>query len=280
MRRPWPAFWREPSLHFVALGGLLFLIHPLLAPSPPSAPEVVITADRVRSLADGWYEQWQRQPTSAELDRLVADEVRTAILAREAEALGLHHGDPAIQVLLREKMDLIAEHGAAASEPSDAELAAFYATRGDMLGGGPTISFEQILFDPARRGDAAERDAGTLLAKLAHDDDAVDPAALGDQSTLAGEYAGLPEWEVESIFGSAFKAALAQLPEGTWRGPLRSAYGIHLVKVTGRQVLAPPPLAEVRDVVIEQWRQDRGKALSDDAYERVRQRYRVTVQQP
>jgi hypothetical protein len=232
----------------------LFLIYPLLTPDSAPVPKVVITADRVRSLAAGWSEQWQRQPTPAELDRLVADEVRTAILAREAEALGMDRADPAIQVLLREKMELFAEHSAAASEPSEMELAQFYAIRADSLGGGPTISVEQVLFDPARRGDAAVRDAENLLAQLRQGDDALHTAMQGDQSALASEYTSLPEWKVESIFGSELKAALADVPEGLWAGPLRSAYGIHLVRVTGRQILVPPPLAEVRDVVVEQWR--------------------------
>ena len=118
------------------LGALLFAVYPWLAPPPsqgsvagPAPSEIVVDAGRVQSLTDGWAEEWQRPPTPQELDGLIEEEVRSEILAREAVRQGLDRNDVAIRTLLREKMELIAEHAVTIAEPSPDELAAFYQSR-------------------------------------------------------------------------------------------------------------------------------------------------------
>ena len=241
--------------------------------------EVVIDAGRVRSLADGWAEAWQRQPTPAELDGLIEDEVRSEILAREAVRQGLDRDDVAIRTLLREKMELIAEHEASVVEPSPAELAAFYQARQAAFGGGPTVSFLQVMLDPVRRGNALAGDARALLDRL-RADESLDPVGLGDPSGLASGYVGIPEAQVASMLGAGFLQGLVSLEPGVWAGPMPSMYGQHLVRLNGRAVATPPPLGDVLDVVREEWRLARAQALRDASYGRLREQYQVIVDRP
>lgn len=236
-------------------------------------------AGRIRSLADGWAEEWQRRPTPSELDDLIADEVRSEILAREAMRQGLDRNDVAIRTLLREKMELIAEHDAAIAEPSPQELAAFYQSRQQAFGGGPTVSFVQVLLDPSRRGAALADDAQAMLAQL-RAGGLVDPTGLGDPSGLASEYVGLPEAQVETLLGPEFLRQLATLEPGSWSGPIASPYGQHLAQLTERAEVAPPPLSEVLDVVREEWRMAKAQALRDASYAKLRERYQVIVDRP
>ena len=265
---------------------MLFAIYPWLAPATAdrssgdrAGQEVVVDAGRVRSLANGWAEAWQRQPTPSELDDLIAEEVRSEILAREAVRQGLDRDDVAIRTLLREKMELIAEHDATIAEPSPEELAAFYQTRQQAFGGGPTVSFVQVLLDPSRRGAALADDARAMLAQL-RAGDLLDPAGLGDPSALASQYVGLPEAQVENLLGPDFLRQLTALEPGAWSGPIASPYGQHLVQLTERADVAPPPLSEVIDVVREEWRMTKAQALRDASYAKLRANYQVTVERP
>lgn len=146
-RRDWNNVWRqllaEPTVHFVVLGGLLFAVNAVIAPaqqntaaaSPQPVREVVIGADRIRNLVDAWTEAWQRTPLPAEIRSMVEEEVRTEVLAREARILGLDRDDPTVSVLLREKMEQIAENSDGVGEPTDADLQAYYVANRPRFGG-------------------------------------------------------------------------------------------------------------------------------------------------
>lgn len=279
--RPWWRRWLgEPTLHFLVLGGALLVVYPLLEPpaTTADAPEIVIPAATVQSLVDGWTQSWQRPPSPSERTALIEDEVRSEVLAREAMARGLDRGDPAIRTLLREKMELLAEHGEAIGEPSEAELLAFYHERKQAFGGGRTVSFSQVVLDPAQHGAAFEHDAAELLARLQNGVDEDDPAARGDPSELPPDYVDLPEEQLQAMFGAEFAAKLAELAPGRWAGPFSSPFGMHLVRLAGWGEAPMQPFDEVRDAVREEWQAEQLQAVRDRAYAALRQHYRVVIE--
>ena len=273
----WQRLLGEPTLHFIVLGGLLFLAYAWLAPSPPrpEAPAIVVRAGKVESLVAGWTEEWQRQPTEAERNELIEDEVRSEVLAHEAVARGLDRNDDAIRTLLREKMELIAENSAVIAEPSEADLQAYYAAHLREFGGSATVTFTQVMLDPGRRGTAVAEDAAAALAQLRA---GADPTMLGDSSELETDYVDLPQEQVESMFGPEFAQQLAAQEPGQWAGPIASPLGVHLVRLRARGEVAPQPLDEVRDVVREEWHMARLQEARDEAYRTLRARYRITVE--
>ena len=62
----------------------------------------------------------------AELDRLVEAEVKEEILYREGLALGLDKDDEIVRRRMAQKMQFLAEDVAAAHQPTDAELKAWF----------------------------------------------------------------------------------------------------------------------------------------------------------
>lgn len=64
---------REPLLHFLLLGALLFALDAWLRPAPvsDSGGEIVVSEGRIRNLAQGFRRTWQRPPTRAELAGLI-----------------------------------------------------------------------------------------------------------------------------------------------------------------------------------------------------------------
>lgn len=272
----------DPILHFAVIGVGLFALHAWLAPAAPAddAHRIVVAADRVQGLIDGWKQAWARPPTPAELDQMIEEEIRSEVFSREAKALGLDRDDEFIRQHLRERMEVIADNSAGAVEPSESELEAFYRAHQERFGGGTILSFLQVPLDPARRGADLDRDAAALLEELRRSGPETDLAALGDLPDLTRDYGGVPPDELASLFGEEFTQALLKLPLGEWSGPIASAYGVHLVKLKERGEQPAPPFAEIKDMVRDEWLADRTQVLRERTYRAMRERYEVTVERP
>ena len=70
---------------------------------------------------------------------------------------------------------------------------------------------------------------------------------------------------------------MLSLPGGQWAGPVRSGYGLHVVKVFDRVPGRLPDLAEVRDKVENDLRYESGKAAQAQGYQEIAGKYRVTI---
>ena len=286
MPHPWPSLLRDPVLRFTLIGAGLFALQAWVAPSSPPVPavdearRVVLGAERVQGLADGWRQAWGRPPTPPELEQMVEEEVRGEVLAREAKAQGLDRDDEFIRQHLRERMEVIADHGAVPAEPSEAEIEAFYAANPDKFGGGLRLTLAQLPLDPAQHRDDLASTARQLLERLRQAGPEADLAAFGDLPDLARYFGGVRQDELANLFGEEFLAAVQALPLGEWRGPVASAYGVHLVRVEERAEQPPQPLEEVRDMVREEWSAERLQAQRDRFYAAIREHYEVIVERP
>jgi hypothetical protein len=270
---------REPLLHFVVLGGGLFLLFGVVGESADERPDrIVVSAAKVENLAELFRRTWRRPPSQAELDGLIEDHVKEEILYREALALGLDDDDIVIRRRLRQKMEFVSEDVAQPAEPTEDELRTFLANHADRFSEPSRVSFTQVYLSPDRRGEAAWSDAERLLVAL--DTGRADPAGAGDPFLLEQDYRELAAQDVERLFGGAFAGQVAELPVGRWSGPVESGYGLHLVLVRERTAARLPDLAEVRDPVANEWRAVRQEEANRAFYERLRAGYEVTVERP
>ena len=75
---------REPLIHFVALGAVLFLVYAVVSGvfSSDASRRIEMTESEIQLLAETWQRQWQRPPTEAELQGLVQARVREEALLR------------------------------------------------------------------------------------------------------------------------------------------------------------------------------------------------------
>jgi parvulin-like peptidyl-prolyl isomerase len=170
-------------------------------------------------------------------------------LYREAVALGMDRTDTVVRRKLVQRVKLEIEAEAQRAEPTDAELRAWLDAHPERGAAPPRAAFRHLLFDPARRGRNAERDARRALAALASGSD-----AAGDACLAPAEQALQSEASVARLLGPAFAGALFEAPLGVWAGPLRSSLGWHLVRVSERAPAGPQRFetarAEARDAVL------------------------------
>jgi peptidyl-prolyl cis-trans isomerase C len=272
---------REPLLHFVGIGLLLFLGYRVLHPKADEREEstrIEITADDLRQLELGWRSQGRPAPTPEELRRLVESRVREEILYREALALGLEQGDTIVKRRLAQKMEFLFEDVAALREPTPEELAAWYEQHRAEFEQPARATFGHLYFSPDGRGGNARDAATTALRKAAGQPlDWPGGAALADPFMFQDWYGDRSFDDVAKAFGPDFARALFRSTPGAWSGPIESGYGWHLVWVDSITPAHVPPLAEVAAEVEVAWTEAQRSEIREQAYAAMRGRYEVLV---
>ena len=77
-----------------------------------------------------------------------------------------------------------------------------------------------------------------------------------------------------------FSTQLATLPLDTWSPPLKSGLGIHFVKLSARQQGQLPPLAQVREQVLREWRYQKQQQLDKAMKDRLLANYDIIIDYP
>ncbi len=273
-------FLREPLLHFIFLGILLFARDALLRERETGGGDIVVSEGRIENLAALFTKTWQPPPTAQELRGLVDDYVLEEALYREGVALGVDQNDTIIRRRVRQKMEFVVDDVVELAEPTEAELEAWLAEHPQSYARPARFTFRQVYLNPDRRGDALRADAERVLAVLRSTGGTSDPRELGDGSLLDHAYADSAADVVARSFGHAFADQLAELPTGEWSGPVESAFGLHLVFVDASTEGRLPALAEVRAAVARDWSYAQREEASKGFYEEVLARYRVTIEWP
>jgi hypothetical protein len=266
---------REPLLHFLLLGALLFVAFDWIGGNRGTEGRTIVVDDAVVSdIGQRFANARQRPATNEELKGLVEQWVRDELAYREGVALGLDRDDTVIRRRVRQKVDLLAEESVRAAPPSDAELEAWLRTNADRYALPPVVAFEQVVIDapPGTPADAALQRARARLQ-------AGEPAeAVSTSRLLPATVPATPLDLVGRQFGSDFADALARLPLGEWRGPVRSGYGVHLVRVTERVPGQAPTLEAVRVAVARDFEKDRRDQAAAAFYAQLRSKYEVRVE--
>jgi len=270
---------KEPLLHFVAGGAVLFGAYALLdrdAANVDAKEPIRITEGDVQWLVDSWSKQWLRAPNPEEVERMVVDLVEEELLAREAVETGLDKGDTVVRRRLAQKLKFLVEDTSRLLEPTEAELASYHAAHARRFEAGPTVSFMQVFFNPEQRADAAA-DAKTSLVALQRDGGESIAGTMGDRFLIESRFDDLDRTAVSGIFGPEFADAVFALRRGEWSGPIKSGYGLHLVYMSSIAPARPQSFSEVRDAVLQDWRREKEEAAYREYLNALRAKYGVEI---
>jgi hypothetical protein len=269
---------KEPLVHFFLLALAIFGLYGLTrGKTEPRNDEIVVTGGKIEQLAGLFVKIRQRPPTTVELKELIDDHVKEEILYREALALGLDKDDTVIRRRLRLKMEFLSQAQAEAATPSDAELEAFLQENASRFQVEPMVAFRHVFLSPTHRGEAIESDAATMLEGLRARPDS-DTSALGDPTILPIQLPLTRKAAIADIFGGQFADAVAVATPGSWAGPLRSSFGLHLVRVDERRPGGRATLAMVRAAVADAWAQDHQRKVDEAKFTELLKRYRVRIE--
>jgi PPIC-type PPIASE domain len=264
------ALAREPLLHFLLIGLALFLLYGRVSPGDSDSRRIVVSQSQVDDMVRQYQSTWTRSPSPSEIRGLIDTYIHDEIAYREGLSMGLDKDDAVIKRRIRQKYDLIAEEDER-SEPSDAELAAYLRAHQVEFVGPAIISFDQLYFDTAT---TTPEGVGAVKAALR---EGADPATLGQPSMLPRHVVNAEIDLVAREFGDNFRKRVGVAPVGIWVGPLPSAIGVHLVRVTRRTAPALLPLSQIRGAVEREWESDRRHRSSLDHFRKARDGYDVII---
>ncbi len=268
---------REPFLHFVLIGGGLFLLFNVMNGETVEKPNrIVVTQGQVALLADKFTQTWERPPSNEEIDSLIDNYLLDEVYYREALTLGLDEDDSVIRRRLRQKMGFILEDITSLLDPDEKELTAYMAGHAEQFRVQPQVSFRQIYLSRDTRTDI-DADARKLLTRLRAGEE---PQQLGDRIMLADAYTLASRDDIKRRFGESFAHQLLTVKPGGWTGPLNSGFGGHLVLITEIKPGRMPELAEVKEEVKGEWLLARKEELKQNTFRMLLKNYEVVMPEP
>jgi hypothetical protein len=268
----------EPLVHFLLIGAMIFGLHTYVEQvvNPDDSYLIRVSPQLVNQVSTIWQRQWRRPPTDDELKNLLEANVQEEVLYREALTMNLDKNDTIVRRWLVQKMDFLSRDMIPPLEPTDEEVQAYFEEHREDYARPARVSFTHVFFDKDARGDNAEPSARTILASL--NQQRVDRAPeQGDRFMLNYDYVSQEPLDVRQYFGKPFTDAIFGLEPGTWKGPIESGYGLHLVRVTDRRDEQPAVLADVYDDVKRTLMDERRQEANDAFYQALIDKYTIEV---
>jgi hypothetical protein len=265
----------EAMLHFLLIGVALFGAYQWMAPADSGGRRIVITQGVMDDLVTQHVAARGREPSTTELNHLIASYVRDEILYREGVKLGLERDDIVVKRRVRQKIEMIAEEDASTGAPTDADLSAYLTANQARFVQPAILTFEQVFLGQPSVGPGVVHAVAITREGLQN---GADPEALGKPTLLPHRMTRTAADLVARDFGASFAAALEKAPVGEWVGPIDSSFGAHYVRVSDRTPAVAPQLADVRDHVVREWENERRQRARNDAYARMRGQYQVSIE--
>jgi hypothetical protein len=272
---------KEPLLHFLLLGVLIFVANDRInGNAQTDKAEIVVSLARQENLAKNFARTWQREPTKAELDALIVDFIRQEIAYREGLAMQLDSDDIVIKRRLRQKLEILAEDVASMTPPGESNLRQYFTANAEAFRRPAVLSFRQVYFNADADQQSAIREASKLLVALQQDESQVNFPDSGDPSMLPRELENVRVPELSNVFGSEFVDAILRAELNRWIGPIRSGFGIHLVRVDSRVESRMPSFDEVAERVLREWLAEQRSRAIDGMYQRMSEDYSIVIEAP
>lgn len=266
---------REPLLHFLGIGLVLFGLYALVSPGNSGSGAIIVSAAVVADLEAQHRKLFGQAPSPAELQGLIASYVDEEIMFREGLAMGLDRDDAVIKRRVMQKFDLVSDDDDNAATPTDATLVDWMQRHPETFRLPPVVGFTQVLLP--RAGTAPERDAQDAAIKAALAAGA-DPLTAGEATQLPAQVEPRGLDAISRELGSGIASAVADAPIGTWIGPVTSPFGRHLLRVDARSNGGLPPFSAVRSLVLREWENARRVEARAARLKTLRQSYDIVIE--
>lgn len=266
---------KEPLVHFIVLGGVLFIVHALWTGARDRSDyTIIITPEEMARQATLFAGENRRQPTDEDIQSLLFAHVEEQVLSREAQRLGLDMDDTIIRRRLAQKMRFMIQDAGVPALPTDADLQSWFNTNQEAFTRPERRSFSHIYLSPKSRDDV-QADAKDVLTQLPRSD----WQTLGDPFMNPRDVKAQSFDDIRKDYGTAFAKSVFELNTSTdWQGPIASAFGLHLVRINDVTAETMPDFSEVRDDVEDAWLDEAERAENTRALKTLIDKYDVVVE--
>jgi PPIC-type PPIASE domain len=256
---------REPLVHFVLLGALIFGADAVLHPPPKDDKVITVTKAMRQSFIDNFDEDKSRTPSDAEMEKMIESWVASEILYREGKALGVDRGDDMIRDRVAFKLQLLIFDQIRVPQPTEDQLRTWFADNHGRFDEQERVGF---YLTPPTDEMTAQRQLADIEGQHESED-------LQKQTRAI---LGRPVASLAASFGESFRDALLSLPQGQWK-VLQSRDGWHVVRLDSRRAAVLAGLDSVRDEAVRLWLTDETRKRAWEAVSRLKAAYTVRYEQ-
>ena len=261
---------QEPLLHFLVVGGLLFFY--LSNNDTVTKPEIVISEGKINQLTAQFSKTRQRSPNEDELKALIDNQVREDLAFNHGTQMGLVENDTIIKRRVQQKIEFMLNDSIASIEPTKEELQSYLDIHKEKYTIAPVYSFKHVYINPEKHENVK-----AFIESLQNDD--LDETYLdsGDRILLESEYKNISTAQIARLYGLKFAKSFDDILLGLWQGPVKSGYGLHLVKIDKKSPKRVGTLEEMMQEVKRDFRLDTQKKAVDAFYDELLNQYTVSV---
>jgi len=234
-------WFREPLLHFVLLGAVLFGVDYVVAGRADDPRTIVVNADVDKEARDLFLARRGRQPNGEELEALRRVWLDNEVLYREGLALQMDRGDTAIRERVIFKALSVIDANVKQPPVDEKVVRAWFEKNRTRYDEPARFDFQEAVI----YGDSSE-------AAVREFTDVLNRGAPGDAKAGLRVFRNRPHANLVESYGAEFARALEESPPGQWRA-YRGAGAWRAVRVDAVTPARPADFEVLRGVALHDW---------------------------
>jgi hypothetical protein len=254
---------REPLLHFLVLGGLLFALDHFLVAHRDDPRTIIVTAAADREAVETFKAARGHEPNAEELAALRRVWLDNEVLYREGLALGVDKGDTALRERVIFKALSVVDSNVKLAPPSGDLLRAWFESHREKYDEPARYDFDEAVLS----GDASEAAVRAFVTEL-------NGGTPGDAKAGLRVFNGRPEANLAQSYGAELAAALARAPLGVWQA-FQTNEGWRALRLNVLTPAKPATFEAYRGVVTQDFTDEMAAQQRTAAVRALAQKYTV-----
>ena len=254
---------REPLLHFMVLGALVFGVDHTLSLDKDDPQTITISKSVKREAHDIFTGGLKREPSEAELKTLLDRWVDNEVLYREGLALGLDRGDSAIRDRIIFKSLSVTQSGLTLPKIDEAGVRKWFESKRDRYDTPIRFNFLEAVVTSDRSPEALTKFVAALNGK----------GKIDAESSLR-VFKDRPRQNLVQSYGAEFTEAIEKSTPGVWQ-LIGSTDGLRVIQLEEIKPGVPAEFDKNKDAIYQDWRDDTLAQLSTNAVREMGKKYKI-----
>jgi hypothetical protein len=237
-----PSWLREPLLHFIALGAVLFGVDHVISQRAGDAHTIVVGPEVDSEAVEVFRDSRGRAPSQKELEALHRVWIDNEVLYREGLAMQVDRGDDAIRQRVIFKALSVVDANVRLPAVDEAMLMAWFEQHRDKYDEPARYDFEEAV--PV--GDASEAAVHDLVHLL-------NSGRSGEANASLRVFKGRPQANLVQGYGPGLPQSLDRAVVGQWQA-VPTTSGLRAVRLDALVPARPADFATLQGVVLQDWK--------------------------
>ncbi len=263
-----PDWLREPLLHFILAGGLLFAIDHFVVARSDDPYTIVLGADVDTEARAVFTASRGREPNEAELKALRQVWLDNEVLYRNGLSLQVDKGDSVIRERVIFKALSLIEAGVKLPAVDEQQLRAWFEAHREKYDEPARYDFEEA----ALSGPASEAEVRDFVAAL-------NVGTPGDAKAGLRVFKGRPLANLQQGYGADFVQELGESALGRW-GAFKTTSGWRAMRLFALTPAKPAVFEALGGVVLQDWKDALASEQRSAAVRALAAKYKIKFEAP